>query len=64
MKRNGHLGFPVQEARGLGALGHGLDLVPLCGEAADIAGDLLLCDVLGCGAHDNAVLFGLDLVEN
>ena len=45
-------------------MAEGLDLLPLPDEPGDVALDLLGRDVLGGGAHDHAVVRGLDLVED
>ena len=61
---HGHVGLAVEQGRRLGPLGQGLDLRPLVEQAADVVLDLLGGHVLGRGAHDHAVLGGLDPVED
>ena len=59
-----HVGLPVEQRGGLDLGGQLLDLLPLREQAADVARDLLGGDALGRGAHDQAVLRGLHLVED
>ena len=58
------LGLPVEQARGVGALGLGLNDVPLLEQGRDVTLELLGRHALGGGAHDHAVAGGLHLVDD
>lgn len=58
------LGLPVQQGRGLGPLGQGLDLIPLARQSGDVALDLRRGHALGCGAHYQPVPGRADLVDH
>jgi hypothetical protein len=61
---HGELGLAVQQRR-LGALGRlALDLLPLAEQELHVGLEVGLGGVLGRGAHDQAVLLGLDPVEH
>ena len=49
------LGLPVEQARGVGPLGLGLNHVPLLQQGRDVTLELLGRHTLGCGPHDHAV---------
>ena len=59
-----HLGLAVDEPRSLLLGSERLDLLPLPGQTGDVALDLVGGDVLGRGAHDQAVTLRLHLVED
>ena len=61
---HGELGLAVQQRRAVGPLGLGLDDAPLIEQPGHVGAQLVLVGVLGCGAHDQAVLGGLDAVED
>ena len=62
---HGHVGLAVeQRRRRRPCLASGVDLLPLAEQPGDVALDLLGGDALGRGAHDEAVLGRLDLVED
>ena len=58
------LGLPVEQARGVGPLGLGLDGVPLLEQGRDVALELVGRDALGRRAHDHAVAGRLHLVDD
>ena len=59
-----HVGLAVQQRRTLLLRGQRCDLFPLPQEATHVAFDLLGGHAFGGGAHDHAVLGGLDPVED
>ena len=64
MIRTDSSGSRVEQARGVGPLGLGLNDVPLFQQGRDVALELLGRDALCCGPHDHAVAGGLDLVDD
>ena len=58
------LGLAVEQARGVGLLGLGLDGVPLLEQGRHVPLELVGRDALGGGAHDHAVAGRLDLVDD
>ena len=58
------LGLPVEQARGVGPLGLGLNDVPLLQQGRDVTLELLGRDALGGRPHDHAVPGGLHLVDD